>query len=640
MEIVLYPETAETSLFLCEIGLSRSALRKALAITLAYLLALTTSIYAAEFYKAPSLSKIVYAIGLPLMTTPLDARVFGHGGVSAAGNARCPFGNIPNDGCTQQIASGLEGVSTWSNCLTDVLCAKGTSQNYLSRIQENQPGMEYGVGVPITMAATAKDPAVGGNLTGTGCTYNALAALWGTMVGATISGTNVTFTPNNSGTNPQPGQLLSASGIAANTTVVSVTDSTHLVVNNSGAWTGSKQISLLGGPKITCSGPVVLNNFQFGAVGGHLAPVLNLVGATSIDVENNFFTNDANTHNAANNNDTMNLGAGVGSSANFIFLRNTVDGQCPAQHCAIGDYNWTVYTAGTKLFQYNYFVNMPLRITAGCGSASLPCAGPGGSGTEGWTHFYNNFFHGLTNSLSTNHGEVIEDIASQFSTTVIDTIDYMGNWIVVPAGADATVGNTAVIYASGGAAPVFPTYTHFWVRDSTLITNATSGVLTTSALVDYQNGMFNDIELTNLAVDMSGTGGHNFRFNCNSALFNTSTLNGTTGDIVVTSWIASWGKILANMFLGIGPTTYTSYQIIAQTVGSSGGNGTYSSTYRGSNQTTTVIGNGGQGNSALSGPGVVTMTNIQDMLQNQGTALITSFNYKSLCAGPPIPTPP
>jgi len=349
--------------------------------------------------------------------------------------AKCPYGDAtPNDGCTALYAAGLQGTVQFPDAFTNPLYGPGNGQEYNSRLQENQAGVDFPVGLPQSYVGKLKDPMA----------------------------------------NPPANCAASPTGSAAK------------------------------GPKLTCGGgPVVIHGYQFGPTGGHKATVLRVNNTATIeDIQFNEFSNDDNTVLSSNANDYAIYLAAPGSTFNSVFSHNTVNGQCHSEKCGL-NYQVVAYTSGSKTWDYNAWLWMPVRITAGC-SGECPTIG---DLNLRWSMVMG---HDMTAAL---HGEWIEEIFAQKGTPTTQAhTNYIGNVVIQPAAAAAN--STANIYVSGGSAPITPTYSDVLISDSTLICNRNNGKPICSALIDFQNGTYSRVRFINLAVDASGSIGM-FRADCN-----------------------------------------------------------------------------------------------------------------------------
>jgi hypothetical protein len=497
------------------------------------------------FAAALILSQINNAFGV----TPKQSSFFPRGIPVAT---TCPFGtSTPNDGCQALYASGLQGTVQYPNCFTtDPICVG--SQTRLSRLQENQAGVDYPVGVPASMAGSLKDPATNPI---TNCTYN-------------------------------------PTGSAA------------------------------GGPKLDCSGgAVVVHGYEFGPIGGHQATVFKLENTvTSTDIQYNHFGADSNTAGSSDLNDYAVFLGAPGSTFNLVFSHNTIDANChPSPGTCVGNYGIQMLTLGSITFDYDALLWLPFRMNAGCGSGACP--------TVGDVNFRWTIMVGPTASSLGVHGEWIERVFSAAGTPTTQTnTNYIGDVMVIPPNTNPNI-TTNLYISDGGTGNGLPEYTNVNITDTTLISNLPGGG--NQSMVTFQNGNYVHVNFQNVALDMTGASGHNFRADCGNALFGGSHVNGTTGEITVTGWISSWGTIKVGMMLALNnvPTSYTLTSFGTGT----GGNGTYESDYTGPDLDVPIVGVGGHATAIF--PNGVTMTNVIDMSQAAPSNTITTWNDKNTCTG-------
>jgi hypothetical protein len=264
-------------------------------------------------------------------------------------------------------------------------------------------------------------------------------------------------------------------------------------VNSPKGCTFGETASPAGGPQLRCAGedPVV-EGYEFGEVGAHGCTALlmtNAITGTEV-IKNNHFSNCSNTDNSTYLVETQN-----GSRANVVFSNNVVNGNwkpgSPLKSAQL-----VFYTTGALTQEYNAVLDMPIR--------------PQGSGCTVCDHIGDlktryNLFVSFANVRGGSHGEIQEQTFSRAQQTTQDNTVYSYNTIMQPK--TALDGQTsALIYATGGGAPMNPTYNNLVVDHNTEITNRNiNGKVTTAvAGVSIANGTYNSIKFIENYIDKTG----------------------------------------------------------------------------------------------------------------------------------------
>jgi hypothetical protein len=573
---------------------------------------------------------IICLVSALLLGVPANAA---HRGSQSTTFTKCPYGDAtPNDGCIALYQSGLQGTVQFPNCFTtDTSCAVGSGQTFVRRLEENQAGVDFPVGVPQIYNGSLRDPA---NIASynANCAYDSKGAFWTQIISPNLTGSVFSFA-SSSNAPVQTGERVNMSGAPANTLITTQIDATHWNVSTStgSTLTGSSTI-LSNGPRVSCTGSLPVEQFEFGpwtGTGPHLSTVLNMVNSTAATVRYSHFQVDDNTWYASNLNDyAINLGSTT-TVNNINFSYNTVNGECFVAGCGgqWGNFQVVLYTAGTKTLDYDAFLGMPGRITAGCGSSS-------GAGTacptQGVTNITHTFFQGPTNSNPAFHGELMEDIpAPIFPATEVLGVNYIGDVVTIPAGADGDV--TTLIYASGGGVPVGPpNYDSFTVSDSTLADNLSNlGAAIASAGIDFQNGNFSNVTIKNVAFGMITGPTHAVRADCGNVNF-TGSIDASGVLTVTGSIISGDNKIIPGSQQGSllwFNGAASGIRVTSQLTGTTGGDGTYQTTYSGAGISSRAMTSYGNQGSATIFNNPYPMTNVFDMTTGNALTVFGSANF-------------
>ena len=460
-----------------------------------------------------------------ISTVSVDARAT-RGGRATAAAGICDTGVADNGGCSFLVANGLLGSVQHTDLLTNSAYGPQSGQTYTALPPYPVPALTYGVGVPASMSLILKDPATA-NWTGTGCTYGSPAvytatsgtgdpgAKWATFSGVSFTPTIMTY--SSVAGNPasgQPFKINSGTAVSVGTTLGTQIDSTHWnLTGNSATGTGSVLAFSYGSAKVTCNtNGYVANNVEFGPIGGHGGTIwATTLASGSGTLQNSHFTTDSDTANAASQD--PDLLRASGSNATLNLLNNTFDGNCNFLTCPFGALTPQWNGPGAITAKFNAF-NSINRTAAGC---SATCA------TVGDLDIENNYWQGVCAGCNQSvHGEVIEQLFSPNSTSIQANHKYIDNVTIVNYTEQSI---TADLYISGGANPSGPTYSNVELGQNVIITNCSiqlggSGQCpnlnykSTSALADFQNGIYTHANIHDNYVDGTGLSPFYWRTDC------------------------------------------------------------------------------------------------------------------------------